>query len=144
MSKNAPTVIGLILTPSSRCAFVASSASLPWSTFLPQRVFTNVVRPYWTSHQLLLLPRRSCKGEYTSSRSTTDHKAELDTLLDILLPTNLDLQHPWVSTRMRVHNVDVNVQPWHGTTTQRWVRRCKRGCAFTRNKTCLLHSMETT
>ena len=43
--KHAPTVIGLILTPSSRCAFVASSASLPWSTFLPQRVFTNVVRP---------------------------------------------------------------------------------------------------
>jgi hypothetical protein len=80
---------------------------------------------YWTSHQLLLLPRRLYKGEYTSSRSTTDHKAELDTLLDILLPTNLDLQHSWVSTRMREHNVDVKVQPWHGTTTQRWVRSVK-------------------
>src|SRR5579862_2353936 len=43
--ENLPTVIGLILTPSSRCAFVASSASLPWRTFFPQRVLTNVVRP---------------------------------------------------------------------------------------------------
>ena len=38
-------MIGLIRTPSSRWAFVASSASFPASTFFPHRVFTNVVRP---------------------------------------------------------------------------------------------------
>ena len=42
---NLPTVIGLIFTPSSICAVVGSSESLCWRTFLPQRVFTNVVRP---------------------------------------------------------------------------------------------------
>jgi hypothetical protein len=40
-----PTVIGLILTPSSRCAVVGSSESLCSSTFWPQRVLTNVVLP---------------------------------------------------------------------------------------------------
>ena len=40
-----PTVMGLILTPSSTCAMVGSSESLCWRTFLPQRVLTNVVRP---------------------------------------------------------------------------------------------------
>jgi hypothetical protein len=41
----APTVMGLIRTPSSIWAFVASSASFPWRTFFPHKVFTNVVRP---------------------------------------------------------------------------------------------------
>jgi hypothetical protein len=38
-------VTGLIRTPSSRCALAASSASLACRTFLPHKVFTNVVRP---------------------------------------------------------------------------------------------------
>lgn len=40
-----PTVAGFIRTPSSMCAFAASSASKPDRTFLPQSVFTKVVRP---------------------------------------------------------------------------------------------------
>ncbi len=40
-----PTVTGLIFTPSSIWALVGSSESLPWRTFLPQSVFTKVVRP---------------------------------------------------------------------------------------------------
>jgi hypothetical protein len=37
--------MGLILTPSSTCAFSASSASLLCRTCFPQRVLTKVVRP---------------------------------------------------------------------------------------------------
>jgi hypothetical protein len=40
-----PTVMGWILTPSSKCAVVGSSESLCGRTFLPQRVLTKVVRP---------------------------------------------------------------------------------------------------
>lgn len=45
-----PTVICSILTPSSRCAFAASSASLPSRTFLPHKVFMKVVRPVLTQY----------------------------------------------------------------------------------------------
>ena len=84
----APTVIGLILTPSSMWAFVASSASFPERTFLPHRVFTNVVRPEITGQwrwSVLDVVRRTC------ARGTTNHQAELDTLLHILLSADLDL-----------------------------------------------------
>lgn len=40
-----PTVIGLILTPSSICALSGSSESLLCSTRFPHRVLTKVVRP---------------------------------------------------------------------------------------------------
>lgn len=42
---DAPTVMGLIRTPSSTWAFSASSASLLCRTCLPQSVLTKVVRP---------------------------------------------------------------------------------------------------
>ena len=42
---NLPTLTGWILTPSSTCAVSGSSDSLCSRTFLPQRVFTKVVRP---------------------------------------------------------------------------------------------------
>lgn len=42
---NAPTVMGLILTPSSTWAVVGSSTSLCPSTCWPQSVLTKVVRP---------------------------------------------------------------------------------------------------
>lgn len=45
MLSHIPTVTGLILTPSSRCALAASSASLGWRTRFPHRVLTKVVRP---------------------------------------------------------------------------------------------------
>ena len=45
VDSDSPTVIGLILTPSSKCAFVGSSSSLPCRTFLPHSVLTKVVRP---------------------------------------------------------------------------------------------------
>lgn len=43
--RDIPTVMGLILTPSSRCAEDGSSDSLCVRTCWPQRVFTKVVRP---------------------------------------------------------------------------------------------------
>ena len=45
IAKHIPTVMGLILTPSSVCAMLGSSDSLWDSTDLPQRVLTKVVRP---------------------------------------------------------------------------------------------------
>lgn len=51
---NSPTVTGLMRTPSSMWALAASSASLPSSTCLPQRVFTKVVRPEGSSGQLAI------------------------------------------------------------------------------------------
>jgi hypothetical protein len=45
MTLYVPTVMGLIRTPSSTCAFSASSTSLLCRTCLPQSVFTKVVRP---------------------------------------------------------------------------------------------------
>jgi hypothetical protein len=81
--------MGLILTPSSMWAFVASSASFPARTFFPHRVLTNVVRPEITSqllwHASFDVVRHTCAG------GTTNHQAELDTLLDILLSADLDL-----------------------------------------------------
>lgn len=88
-SNRAPTVIGLILTPSSRCAFVASSASFAWRTFFPQRVLTKVVRP--EENKSMVEKLRASIHPHTSTRSATDHQAKLDTLLDILLSADLNL-----------------------------------------------------
>ena len=83
---HSPTVIGLILTPSSRCAFEASSASFPCKTRFPHNVLTNVVRPYssalaywsWSlrpaEYAYRFLMHRTPWGRigYLSSRSSCD------------------------------------------------------------------------
>lgn len=97
-----PTVMGLILTPSSTWAELGSSDSLWPRTLFPQRVLTKVVLPVkekikgiQSAYQLLagkestLGSRRDVKprGEikHTSARCSADHQAELDTLLHVLL-----------------------------------------------------------
>ena len=88
MHCNSPTVMGLIFTPSSTCAIVGSSDSLCERTLRPQRVLTNVVRP--GRHRSAT--NVDGQGCITSARSATDHQAELNTLLHILLPADLDLR----------------------------------------------------
>lgn len=90
--------MGLILTPSSRWAFCASSASFPDKTFLPQSVLTKVVRPNFVNEcekVALAVVQRTC------ARSTTNHQAELDPLLDILLSADLYLRGGHVSNSLR-------------------------------------------
>lgn len=53
-----PTVIGLILTPSSTWAALGSSDSLCPSTVFPQRVLTKVVRPVYSRETRSGLIRR--------------------------------------------------------------------------------------
>jgi len=88
MYYNLPTVMGLIFTPSSTCAIVGSSDSLCERTLRPQRVLTNVVRPARKHVSDEDIESERC---ITSPRSATDHQAELNTLLHILLPADLDL-----------------------------------------------------
>lgn len=97
-----PTVMGLILTPSSTWAALGSSDSLCPRTVFPQRVLTKVVRPVhiveksldsafrWTSGSELERnnSRVRCWDKLTSARCSTDHQAELDTLLHVLLAAN--------------------------------------------------------
>jgi hypothetical protein len=54
-------------------------------------VFTNVVRPKKVISPWLY-DVGSDEIRRTSTRGATDHQAELDTLLDILLSANLDLE----------------------------------------------------
>jgi hypothetical protein len=100
IARNVPTVIGLICTPCSSCAIEGSSESLCSSTFWPQSVFTNVVLPMANVISRLVSPLEqerkptssdvgSAEAQRTSPRSTTYHQAELDALLDVLLPANL-------------------------------------------------------
>lgn len=101
-----PTVTGLILTPSSTWAEFASSDSLCVRTALLQSVLTKVVRPICVERQVSVAdcifksyhgPAPCAVGagrqldaitrrlRHTSTRGTTDHEAELNALLDILL-----------------------------------------------------------
>ena len=81
----------MIRTPSSTCASEASSASLCCKTLLPHSVLTKVVRPVNIVSLVRILEFELLKlGGHaqcrrTSSRSTANHQAKLDTLLDILL-----------------------------------------------------------
>lgn len=91
---DSPTVTGLMRTPSSSWACSGSSASLPSSTCFPQRVLTKVVRPELSDNQRSI-PSWTLGGSggriRTSSTGTADHQAELNSLLDILLATDLNL-----------------------------------------------------
>lgn len=85
-----PTVIGLILTPSSRCALTASSESLLCKTRFPHRVLTKVVRPRVFDKFCGLCMLRTV--EHTSSRCSANHQTELYAFLDVLLSAHLDLK----------------------------------------------------
>ena len=97
---HAPTVMGLILTPSSIWAELGSSLSLCVRTLLSQRVLTKVVLPAepkaLDKHGRARI-YRSSGGKvvgagwgirHTCARSTAHHKAELDALLDVLLSSD--------------------------------------------------------
>ena len=86
-----PTVTGLILTPSSTWALLASSDSLWPSTVLPHRVLTKVVRPKFAERSATgSVGRCALVGRIhlTGARCSADHQAELDPLLDVLLPSD--------------------------------------------------------
>ena len=85
-----PTVVGLIWTPSSRCALAGSSISLPARTVLSQSVLTKVVRPI-DDHQSYPTCKR--RGPHlTCSRLPAHHHRELDDLLRRLLLAHFELQ----------------------------------------------------
>ena len=69
-----------------------SSSSRPDRTFLPHSVLTKVVRPSDQLHLVPLSKLVETELQHTSSRGATDHHTELNSLLDILLPTHLDLR----------------------------------------------------
>lgn len=82
--------MGFIRTPSSTWALVGSSESLWLRTFWPVRVLTKVVRPL-RDGDVSAVGVHVCWELHTSARCTTDHQTELDTLLHVLLPADLDL-----------------------------------------------------
>ena len=60
---------------------------------------------------------KACKFQRTSARGATDHQAKLDTLLDILLSADLDLESEHVSHRhyiFRYKGINISVElPGH-------------------------------
>jgi hypothetical protein len=59
-------------------------------------VLTKVVRPKNELDQFVAIRDGSSKElQRTSARGTADHQAELDTLLDILLSADLDLERAY-------------------------------------------------
>jgi len=117
-------VIGLILTPSSRWAFVASSASFPWRTFFPHRVLTKVVRPA-RNRQLGWRGGSQCCPTYLCPRH---HK-----------PSNRTGYPSWHSSFCGSWSVKstvststlicrcAEIKPQHGTTRQRCGQKVQKG-----------------